>query len=156
MKSYNGFTINIAKSSKRYKREQALTKVSRLCKGIVVREDGEFKCRVSLLDDQNNPSFVTIPFTFDSYDLENRELVFEKNRTNKGRYICHIRDKYKARSFPGSKEHFIPFYNNVVVVGNIVRAAKRLHFCFKDVLAFSPTSNPIKDYNIDESKPLFK
>ena len=102
------------------------------------------------------PSFITIPFTFDSYEVKDREFVFERNNTDKGKYICHVRDKYKAKVFPGSKKQYIPFYNNVIVCGNIVKILGRLHFQFKDLIAFSPTSIPIRDYNIDESKPLLK
>lgn len=155
MKGLKGFTINIAKGRKRTV-DKSITTISRLCKGTVIKEDGEYQVRINILDDPNNPSFVTVPFTFESYDVKDRELVFEKNNTSNNRYICHIRDKYKASVFPGSKEQYIPFYKNVVVCGHIVRVLGRLHFSFKDVIAFSPTSNLIHDYNLDESKPLLK
>lgn len=155
MKSLTSFTINVAKGNKR-KVGKSKNKVSRLCKGIVVKEDGEYQVRINTLDDPNNPSFITIPFTFDSYEVKDREFVFERNNTSNNKYICHVRDKYKAKVFPGSKKQYIPFYKNVIVCGNIVKILGRLHFQFKDLIAFSPTSIPIHDYNIDESKPLLK
>ena len=96
MKSLTSFTINVAKGNKR-KVGKSKNKVSRLCKGIVVKEDGEYQVRINTLDDPNNPSFITIPFTFDSYEVKDREFVFERNNTDKGKYICHVRDKYKAK-----------------------------------------------------------
>lgn len=77
MKSLTSFTINVAKGSKR-KVGKSKNKVSRLCKGIVVKEDGEYQVRINILDDPNNPSFITIPFTFDSYEVKIENLYLKE------------------------------------------------------------------------------
>lgn len=151
-----GIKINIAKGSKKKRNVNSIegTVISRMCRAIVIKDDGGFKAKISLGNDDDS-DVLLIPFTTESYNIKNKEVIFSKERIDNGRYRCIIREKHKA-SINNDTEHYIPFRENIVITGNVLRIDGKMYFRYKQFVSFSPLA---EDYNpclTHEDKPLFK
>jgi hypothetical protein len=151
-----GIKINIAKGNKRKRNVNSIegTVISRVCRAIVIKDDDGFKAKINL-DKDNNSDILLVPFTTKSYDIKGREIIFSKERIDNGRHRCIIRDKLKANTY-NDVENYIPFRENIVITGDILRIDGKMYFRYREFISFSPF---VEDYNpclTREDKPLFK
>lgn len=151
-----GIKINIAKGNKKKRNVNSIegTVISRVCRAVVIKDDEGFKAKINLSNDDDS-DVLLIPFTTESYNIKNKEVIFSKERIDNGRYRCIIREKLKA-SINNDTEHYIPFRKNIVVTGNILRIDGKMYFRYKQFVSFSPL---VEDYNpclTHEDEPLFK
>ena len=71
------FTINLAKNKAKPK---TTTKKSKRMFGVVIEDDGVFKCRIQTNTEDENLQYEILPFTDMSFDLKNNTHVFLKIR----------------------------------------------------------------------------
>lgn len=150
-----GIKINIAKGNKKKRNVSTESNViSRVCRAVVIKDDEGFKAKI-VVDNEENSDILLIPFTTESYNIKGKEIIFSKERIDDGRFRCVIRDKASAILY-NDVEHYIPFRENIVVTGNIVRINGKMYFRYKEFISFSPF---VEDYKLcltHEDKPLFK
>lgn len=96
---------------------------------IVKTKDGELK----------------LEFTDKSYSLLNRDIVFSKTKDEHGKYIRFIRNKIQSLFFPGSSDNFVPFSNNWVINGYIVKINGKEYFDFVDLVCPKLQYNRLRD-----------
>lgn len=150
-----GIKINIAKGNKNKRNVSTENNViSRICKAIVIKDDEGFKAKISI-NNEVDSDILLIPFTTESYDIKGKEIIFSKERIDNGRFLCLIRDKASSNLY-NDVEHYIPFRENIVVTGNIVRINGKMYFQYKEFISFSPFVEYYKPCLIHEDKPLFK
>lgn len=150
-----GIKINIAKGNK--KKRNVSTKsnvISRICRAVVIKDDEGFKAKINI-DNEETSDILVIPFTTESYDIKGREIIFSKERINNGRFLCLIRDKASSNLY-NDVEHYIPFRENIVITGNIVRIDGKMYFRYKEFISFSSFVEDYKPRLTHEDKPLFK
>lgn len=150
-----GIKINIAKGNK--KKRNVSTKsnvISRVCRAIVIKDDEGFKAKINI-DNKENSDILLIPFTTESYDIKGKEIIFSKERIDNGRFLCLIRDKASSNLY-NNVERYIPFRENIVITGNIVRIDGKMYFRYKDFISFSPFVKDYKPCLTHGDKPLFK
>ena len=87
--------------------------------------------------------------------LKGKEIIFSKERIDEGRFRCIIRDKALANLYNDVK-HYIPFRENIVITGNIVRINGKMYFQYKEFISFSPFVEDYRPCLTHEDKPLFK
>ena len=61
--------------------------------------------------------------------------IFDRNPDENGKYIRRIRNEVQAKFFPGNTERYVPFCNNWVCTGYIVRRNGKLMFDFNECIA---------------------
>lgn len=150
-----GIKINIAKGNK--KKRNVSTKsnvISRICRAVVIKDDEGFKAKINI-DNEETSDILVIPFTTESYDIKGREIIFSKERIDNGRFLCLIRDKASSNLY-NDVEHYIPFRENIVITGDIVRIDGKMYFRYKEFISFSSFVEDYKPYLTREDKPLFK
>ena len=150
-----GIKINIAKGNK--KKHNVSTKsnvISRVCRAVVIKDDEGFKAKINI-DNEENSDILLIPFTTESYDIKGKEIIFSKERIDNGRFLCLIRDKASSNLY-NDVERYIPFRENIVITGDIVRIDGKMYFRYKEFISFSPFVEYYKPCLIHEDKPLFK
>lgn len=150
-----GIKINIAKGNKKKRNVSTESNViSRVCRAVVIKDDEGFKAKI-VVDNEENSDILLIPFTTESYNIKGKEIIFSKERIDDGRFRCVIRDKASAILY-NDVEHYIPFRENIVVTGNIVRINGKMYFRYKEFISFSPFVEDYKPCLTHEDKPLFK
>lgn len=150
-----GIKINIAKGNKKKRNVSTESNViSRVCRAVVIKDDEGFKAKI-VVDNEENSDILLIPFTTESYNIKGKEIIFSKERIDDGRFRCVIRDKASAILY-NDVEHYIPFRENIVVTGNIVRINGKMYFRYKEFISFSPFVKDYKPCLTHEDKPLFK
>lgn len=150
-----GIKINIAKGNKKKRNVSTESNViSRVCRAIVIKDDEGFKAKI-VVDNEENSDILLIPFTTESYNIKGKEIIFSKERIDDGRFRCVIRDKASAILY-NDVEHYIPFRENIVVTGNIVRINGKMYFRYKEFISFSPFVEDYKPCLTHEDKSLFK
>lgn len=150
-----GIKINIAKGNK--KKRNVSTKsnvISRVCRAIVIKDDEGFKAKININNEENS-DILLIPFTTESYDIKGKEIIFSKERIDNGRCLCLIRDKVSSNLY-NDVERYIPFRENIVITGNIVRINGKMYFQYKEFISFSPFVEDYRPCLTHENKPLFK
>ena len=131
-----GIKINIAKGNK--KKHNVSTEnnvISRVCRAIVIKDDEGFKAKI-IVNNEEDSDILLIPFTTESYNIKGKEIIFSKERIDDGRFRCVIRDKASAILY-NDVEHYIPFRENIVVTGNIVRINGKMYFRYKEFISLS-------------------
>ena len=150
-----GIKINIAKGNK--KKRNVSTKsnvISRVCRAVVIKDDEGFKAKINI-DNEENSDILLIPFTTESYDIKGKEIIFSKERIDNGRFLCLIRDKASSNLY-NDVERYIPFRENIVITGDIIRIDGKMYFRYKAFISFSPFVEDYKPCLTHEDKPLFK
>lgn len=140
------FKIKPIKSIKKKKESNALTKVTtKLVRGVCrLDEDGNYKVQIKY-NESENPDWLYLDFTENSYNLKGRTSIFTRKKDKKGKYTRIIRDKFKAIVFPGDSEKYIPFSPNWIIEGYICRIDGKLVFDFHDVVTIEGYSVYIAD-----------
>lgn len=106
--------------------------------GTVINDNGILKVEI---EDKN----LTIPFTPESYELENRRIVFKKELEN-NRRVCIVRDASHAKYMPGLPEQYIPFAEHWLVKGTIVKQGLVPLFNFKELVSIDGYEMPNMQY----------
>ena len=115
--------------------------ISTLVKGICLKIDEEYKIKIDAsvlkpyITDKSNPDFLLLDFTEESYEIKGLTTVFDIKPNERGNYTRYIRSESYAKFFPGSKEKYVPFCNNWVCSGYIVRRNGKLMFKFNECIA---------------------
>lgn len=154
--NFKGFSINIAKGKPKKNTSIKLTRVSRLCKAIVVfNENNEYVAAINLKNDETNPDTLIIPFTKQSYELQGKEYVFSKNKDEYNHYICHIRTKENATMFPGLDTQYSVFNPNMVIGGYIVRIDGKHYFNYTQFVSFNKNHLDYNPLSVKDDEPVF-
>ena len=148
------FTINIAKGLKKQPKTSKSNKVSRLCIGTVIKEENEYKIRISLRNDPEYSDFIIVPFTEESLKLKGKTIVYSHEKDKYGHNIAYHRDPFICKIFPGLSTQYTAVVEKLVCSGYVIRKDGKLMFDLKETHG---TNNYMHDLpiNIDESKPLF-
>lgn len=150
-----GIKIHIAKGNKKKRNVSTESNViSRICRAIVIKDEEGFKAKIRV-NNEENADILLIPFTTESYDIKGKEIIFSRERIDDGRFRCIIRDKASAILY-NDVEHYIPFRENIVITGNIVRIDGKMYFQYKEFISFSPFVEDYRPCLTHEDKPLFK
>ena len=150
-----GIKIHIAKGNKKKRNVSTESNViSRICRAIVIKDEEGFKAKIRV-NNEENADILLVPFTIESYDIKGKEIIFSKERIDEGRFRCIIRDKASAILY-NDVEHYIPFRENIVITGNIVRIDGKMYFQYKEFISFSPFVEDYRPCLTHEDKPLFK
>lgn len=150
-----GIKIHIAKGNKKKRNVSTESNViSRICRAIVIKDDEGFKAKIRV-NNEENADILLIPFTTESYDIKGKEIIFSRERIDDGRFRCIIRDKASAILY-NDVENYIPFRENIVITGNIVRIDGKMYFQYKEFISFSPFVEDYRPCLTHEDKPLFK
>ena len=150
-----GIKIHIAKGNKKKRNVSTESNViSRICRAIVIKDEEGFKAKIRV-NNEENADILLVPFTIESYDIKGKEIIFSKERIDEGRFRCIIRDKASAIIY-NDVEHYIPFRENIVITGNIVRIDGKMYFQYKEFISFSPFVEDYRPCLTHEDKPLFK
>ncbi len=135
-----GLKIKIAEPKKQ-RTSSGPKRQGKLVHGTVIEQkDGNFKVEVDL--DGNGIKIPKIlDFTPESFDLTDKLSVFTRTKDKQGRRTRIIRDKWHAKFHPGLPEQYVPFANNWIVKGYIVKNGPIELFEFRDLVG-------IKGYTI--------
>jgi hypothetical protein len=123
------FNLVLKIAAPKQKRENY--KKTKLTEAIcIIDNNGEFKAKLLQNIDTFKANSV-FSFTEDSYNLENKRIVFTHNKDERGNIVQVIRDKIRAKWFPGIKSQYTPFYKDYIMKGNIVEIKGKHYFKFK-------------------------
>lgn len=126
-------------SKKRKEGNKKLT--SKLIKGICFKEGDEFKIRLNVkalkpdIIDKGQPDLLVLDFTDESYNIVGVISVFDRNPDKNGKYTRYIRSETNAKFHPGSQERYVPFCNNWICDGYIVKRNGKMMFDFNECIA---------------------
>lgn len=120
-------------SPPKQKREQTSKRTKLITALCIIDSNGELKAK--LLDNIDTFKANTIyPFTEDSYNLENKRIVFTRKEDKRGNIVQIIRTKEQAKWFPGLESQYTPFYKGWIMKGNIVELNGEYYFKFKRLI----------------------
>ena len=140
-----GFKLKIAEPKKQKTSSDGYIRVGKLVCGVVVETYGTWKVRIET-EKRGVKVQTMFDFTPRSYDLEGRQTVFLRKRDETGRICRIIKDPLKAKFFPGLTEQYVPFANNWVVKGYIVKEGAIKLFDFKDLVGINGYTVAEVDY----------
>lgn len=101
--------------------------------GTVIKKDGVYK--VSIDKDKNGVKTEEIlDFTPDSFDVTGKTNVFLRTKDEHGNNVRIIRSEWDAKFHPGTSDKYIPFVENWIVKGYIVKNGIVRLFDFKDLV----------------------
>lgn len=117
-------------------------RISKLVRGICIKDGEEFKISIDarflktdVIKEESNPDLILLPFTEESYKLKNINSIFSKVPDKKGKYIRLIRSDWDCKFSDGNMEMYVPFCNNWVCSGHIIRRNNILMFDFNECIA---------------------
>ena len=128
------------------KRPAGPKKVGGIVKGVAFKDDNdEWRIKVALVNKDENDKTVTsyliLPFTEKSFDLEGKENIFSLTPDKHGRYIRFIRSKEHAKTFPGLREQYCSICRNYVYKGYIVEVDGKKHFDMRECVTIAGHEN---------------
>lgn len=136
------FKIKVAEPKKQHN-SSVFKRQGKLVNGTIIEQnDGTFKVEVDL-DGNGVKAPKILNFTPESFDLTDKLSVFTRTKDKQGRRTRIIRDAWHAKFHPGLPEQYVPFSNNWIIEGYIVKNSSIELFEFKDLVG-------IKDYVIFE------
>ena len=113
----------------------------KLVKGVCFKEGDDFKIQINVkafkpdIIDKGHPDILLLDFTEESYELKGVLSVFNRKPNKNGKYIRYIRSESNAKFMPGSPDVYVPFCNNWVCNGYIVRRNGKMMFDFNECIA---------------------
>ena len=150
----HNFGVKLAAPVKTNKENKSSGKVSRRCLAVVICVYEQLRARVNTSPVEDEPEYITLPFTEDSYNLKGRTHVFLKEKDEHG-HICIIRDILSANRNPGSPSQYDSLKENLLICGYIIRKEGKLYFDYEELVAFTERGNHITEPKINYDKPLF-
>lgn len=139
VKTTNGFNFKLIEKTRK-PREDTIKRVTKLVKGICIKEGDDYKISVdaSVLKgspiDNTHQDLLYLDFTEDSYNIKGVACVFSKEPGKYG-YTRYIRNESRCKFFPGDKEVYVPFCPNWICTGYVVKHKGKLMFEFNDCIA---------------------
>lgn len=139
--SLKGFNFKLVPKKRQYRDDGNKKLTTRLIKGVCLKEGDEYKIRLDVkalkpdIIEKSQPDILVLDFTEESYELKGLNSVFSRNPGKDGKYIRFMRNETKAKFDYGSKERYVPFCNNWVCSGYIVRRNGKLMFDFNECIS---------------------
>ena len=125
------FKVKLKEPKKKYnskpKRQGGL-----VCGTVIEEKNDTFKVEIDL--DKNGTKSKLLDFTPESFELVNRKSVFTREKDKRGLRTRIIRNEWDAKFHSGSTERYIPFTNNWIVKGYIVKDGAKELFEFIDLV----------------------
>ena len=149
-----GFTINIAKGIKKKSKPSKPNRISRLCIGTVIKDNDEYKIKLSLRNDPDYPDYLVVPFTKESLDLKGKPIVYLHKKDKFGHNIVYHRNLSICKLFPGHPSQYTVVVENVICSGYVIRKDGKLMFDLIETHGKGNFAHNIPK-RIDNSKPLF-
>lgn len=128
---------------------------SRLCAGVVVVIDGEYRIKIYTKYDEDFDESIIIPFTEESFNLKGRKRVFSKHKDKYGHNILYIRDKNESIGKPLSSDIYTSVVEREVCTGYILRRNGALYFDLRETHGKGKYANELP-VELADPKPLFK
>lgn len=153
--NFPNFNINVASKPKARPKRAYTRKVSRRCYATIIVEEGQVKARVSLLNDVENPDYIVINLTRDSYDLKGKKYVYTRKLYEHNKPILVRRDYETSLLRPGLASQYTPFKHGILVAGRVIKMDDELLFDYETFVASSENGVHLVLVNVDASKPLF-
>lgn len=116
-------------------------RLTNLIKGVCLKEGDTYKISLDVktlkpnIIDKGLPDLLVLDFTEESYNLKGVTSVFDRKPDKNGKFTRYIRNESRCRVFPGDPERLVPFCNNWVCSGYIVKRDGKLMFDFNDCIA---------------------
>lgn len=127
-----GLKIKIAEPKKQ-RTSSELKRQGKLVYGTIIEgKNDTFKVEI---DSRNNRTKSKIlDFTPESFELTDKLSVFTRTKDKYGRRTRIIRNTWDAKFHPGLPEQYVPFANNWIVKGYIVKNGLVELFEFRDLV----------------------
>ena len=138
LSQFSSFKLIPKKRTVTYDGNKKLT--PKLIKGVCFREGDDFKIQINVkalkpdIIDKAHPDILLLDFTEESYELKGVLSVFNRKPNKNGKYIRYIRSESNAKFMPGSPDIYVPFCNNWVCNGYIVKRNGKIMFDFNECL----------------------
>ena len=126
---FTGLKINVVQKTKKTNSVRVSNKI---IYGTVIKDGDVYK--VSIDKDKNGEKEEILNFTPESFDVEGKTTVFLKEK-DKGRTVRIIRDEWEAKFHPGGTEKYMPFAENWIVKGHIIKKGFVKLFDFEDLVS---------------------
>ena len=101
--------------------------------GTVIKENGVYKVSINVNKDNTNKKEI-LDFTPNSFDVVGKTSVFLKEKDEHGNNVRIIRSEWDAKFHPGTSDKYVPFAENWIVKGYIVKNGIIRLFDFKDLV----------------------
>ena len=135
--------LKLAIVSKPKKTNVSVRVSNKIIYGTVINENGVYKVSIDIDKDGIKKEEI-LDFTPESFNIVDRTTVFLRHKDEHGNNVRIIRSDWKAKFFPGTSETYIPFTENWIIKGYIVKRGLIKLFEFKDLVS-------IEGYNINVS-----
>lgn len=125
------FKLAVPKKKVSYKPKKLTKLVYCVC---TKSEDGEFKANLRIISNSQRVTNISISFTLESYSCKNKIRVFTKKQDKNGKRDCYIRTPEQAKLAPEKSRLYIPFCEDWVYSGYVVRIGKQLYFDINEAI----------------------
>lgn len=138
LSQFNSFKLIPKKRKPNINADKKLT--LKLVRGVCFKEGEEFKIKVNIKElkpdiiDKGQPDILVLDFTEESYELKGVTSVFNRIADKNGKYTRHIRSEINAKFMPGSTEKYVPFCDNWICSGYIIRRNGKMMFDFNECI----------------------
>lgn len=138
------------------KRKRRVTKGTIITKKVMCvctkSEDGEFKANLRIVSSTKKVTNLLIAFTASSHSCKGKERVFTKKFDKYGKRTCIIRTDWQAKTAPHKSNLYIPFCEDWVYEGYVVRINGQLMFEIKHAIWHKDFVKKDLDIQEDEMK----
>lgn len=149
-----GFKFKPAKKTKS-RTSIAQKKLSKLIHCICIYDKKANEWRASIIVNTNpHQNILTFPFTLDSYSLKGKIRVFSVKKDKLGKRICFIRTPYEAMASGETSKTKIPFCENWVYTGHLVKISNQIYFNIKEAIFHRDFVKQSLEVNINELKDI--
>ena len=135
------FNVFKPTSKKRTNSDNNKKLTSRLIKGVCFKDGDIFKIQIDAkilkpdIIEKGQPDILVLEFTEESYELKDVIAVFDRNPDKNGKYTRRVRSISNAKFMPGDPERYVPFCNNWICSGYLVRRNYKLMFDFNECIS---------------------